>query len=265
MVTKKDLVYWIIILIIILVHKATTDSLENLQLINYIGFSGTLVSIILALVAIIYSFYQSYQNTTITTNLTKLNGKLKGSVYSLREIADEIKLNTENVYKKIEVGFRSTQSEIKKQLKNFADSPEMRKALIEETKHSEDLILGKEKTLEIIKRVPILEKNIYTLYLLAKTQKKLSISQTLSRKSNDPKEMPKGLEQLAGIFEGVEAGQFFFGIGISNALGIASVEINTSSPEEFLQVIKLHKVVTEYFESMTKSEHSEVDEWIKTL
>ncbi|QXE01743.1 hypothetical protein [Terribacillus sp. DMT04] len=56
-IEKKDMGYWIVILVLIMVGQFTFFYGDKNDIVSHIGFGGTIVSILLAVVAIIYSFY----------------------------------------------------------------------------------------------------------------------------------------------------------------------------------------------------------------
>lgn len=83
-IQRKDLVYFIIILVIVNLLVISAKVSNNLELINYFSFAGTLISIILAVIAIIYSFLQN----SVQTNSTI---KLLSSIDKIEEVTNELK------------------------------------------------------------------------------------------------------------------------------------------------------------------------------
>ncbi|MCP9277390.1 hypothetical protein [Bacillus wiedmannii] len=76
-VEKKDLAYWLIIIILFAVSTYTYKYSSNDDVITHWGFAGTIVSIILAIIAIVYTFFDNFTS--------------KSSHQKLEESADRIK------------------------------------------------------------------------------------------------------------------------------------------------------------------------------
>lgn len=72
LVTKKDMAYWIFIMILFIIFWVSSYTYKDIKFVEYISFSGTIVSIFLGIVAIIYSFFQTYDNTSTKGELSKL-------------------------------------------------------------------------------------------------------------------------------------------------------------------------------------------------
>ncbi|HDR4864611.1 TPA: hypothetical protein QCR55_000943 [Bacillus cereus] len=83
-VEKKDLAYWLIIIILFAVSTYTYKYSSNSDVITHWGFAGTIVSIILAIIAIVYTFFDNFTS--------------KSSHQKLEESADKIK----NITKKLD-------------------------------------------------------------------------------------------------------------------------------------------------------------------
>lgn len=60
-IEKKDMGYWIVILVLVLIGVLTVKLGDNPDVIDYLGFGGTIASILLAVVALIYSFFRPPQ------------------------------------------------------------------------------------------------------------------------------------------------------------------------------------------------------------
>lgn len=58
-VGKKDLIYWLLMLSMIIIFLTVFYFVGDEQLVSYFGFAGTIVGMILAIIALIYSFSQS--------------------------------------------------------------------------------------------------------------------------------------------------------------------------------------------------------------
>ncbi|MCU4794632.1 hypothetical protein [Bacillus cereus] len=76
-VEKKDLAYWLIIIILFAISSYTYKYSSNDAVITHWGFAGTIVSIILAIIAIVYTFFDNFTS--------------KSSHQKLEESADRIK------------------------------------------------------------------------------------------------------------------------------------------------------------------------------
>lgn len=86
-VTMKDLVYWIIMLILLNIFIITGRLSDNTTVLSYISFSGTLISIILAVIAIIYSYFQSSSFENMKTKLDDSVEKIQSATNDLESIS----------------------------------------------------------------------------------------------------------------------------------------------------------------------------------
>ncbi|PFJ00314.1 hypothetical protein [Priestia megaterium] len=93
--TKKDMTYWIIILILFIVGSFTFYYGSNKSMVSHIGFGGTIVSILLAVIAIIYSFYQSSTYESTTYKLDTSAQKIEEATTQLSDVS-EIKVVLES-------------------------------------------------------------------------------------------------------------------------------------------------------------------------
>lgn len=113
-ITKKDLGYWILILVLAIITILTWRLGDNPDVIGYLGFGGTIASILLAVVALIYSFFQTAAsgNTTailedsaerievVTKSLERVDGiaeiaqKLEDSLFILESVNTNVKTAT---------------------------------------------------------------------------------------------------------------------------------------------------------------------------
>lgn len=102
-ITKKDLGYWILILIGIIVTILTIKLADNATAVDYIGFAGTITSILLAVVALMYSFYQNNAYESTTQQLESSSKKIKkavkelNQVSELKEIVNEVRKESSNI------------------------------------------------------------------------------------------------------------------------------------------------------------------------
>ncbi|MFJ7825262.1 hypothetical protein [Psychrobacillus sp. NPDC096623] len=115
--TKKDMTYWILILIIILTVVSVWRTNDSSMLTNQLTLGGTLLSIFLAIIAIIFSFIQSSDTSShnkeiivkineLTQNMKYLNDlnsdtadeivKRKRNLKEIDGILDELKLEIGN-------------------------------------------------------------------------------------------------------------------------------------------------------------------------
>lgn len=92
--SKKDLVYWIIFLVVFHFFNITASLAKDIKLVEYIGFAGNVTSIILGVIAILYSFYQN--QTTVNASdkldqsiklLTEASSRVDTSVNQLHTIS----------------------------------------------------------------------------------------------------------------------------------------------------------------------------------
>ncbi|MEH7021020.1 hypothetical protein [Priestia megaterium] len=93
--TRKDMTYWIIILILFMVGSFTVYYGSDKDMVSHIGFGGTIVSILLAVIAIIYSFYQSSTYESTTYKLDTSAQKIEEATKQLSDVS-EIKAVLEN-------------------------------------------------------------------------------------------------------------------------------------------------------------------------
>lgn len=95
-ITKKDLGYWILILVLAIITILTWRLGDNPDVIGYLGFGGTIASILLAVVALIYSFFQTAASGNTTAILEDSAKKIESVTDSLKrvdkivEIADKL-------------------------------------------------------------------------------------------------------------------------------------------------------------------------------
>ncbi|MBU8690940.1 hypothetical protein KM918_27020 [Priestia megaterium] len=86
--TRKDMTYWIIILILFMVGSFTVYYGSNKDMVSHIGFGGTIVSILLAVIAIIYSFYQSSTYESTTYKLDTSAQKIEEATKQLSDVSE---------------------------------------------------------------------------------------------------------------------------------------------------------------------------------
>lgn len=85
LITKKDLFYWIVFLLIAILFILTIKLSPKTQVVEYFSFGGTLASILLATVAMIYSFYQNFSMQSSSERLNDSVNKIEKSLGSLDE------------------------------------------------------------------------------------------------------------------------------------------------------------------------------------
>ncbi|MDR4163681.1 hypothetical protein [Bacillus paranthracis] len=76
-VQKKDLIYWLIIVMVCAISHYTYKYKDSEQLISHWSFGGTIVSIILAIIAIVYTFYDNFTSKSSVQQLENSAGKIK--------------------------------------------------------------------------------------------------------------------------------------------------------------------------------------------
>ncbi|XDD41653.1 hypothetical protein AB3N58_10050 [Leptospira sp. WS60.C2] len=106
LITRKDLFYWLIFSIGLIIILISNEYNKDTNIVNYVGFAGTLISIILAVVAIIYSFFQNHTYSNINNqlnntseNLVKLVGLLNSTSIDYHKKNEEIINNYDNFSK----------------------------------------------------------------------------------------------------------------------------------------------------------------------
>ncbi|MEO2260426.1 hypothetical protein ABGV43_26345 [Paenibacillus amylolyticus] len=85
---KKDLVYWILILVLVIITVLTIRLGDNSDVISYVGFGGTIASILLAIVALIYSFFQAATSINTTTVLQDSAKRIEDVTKKLDKVDD---------------------------------------------------------------------------------------------------------------------------------------------------------------------------------
>ncbi|KOY12740.1 hypothetical protein [Paenibacillus xylanivorans] len=92
---KKDLTYWILILLILFTVVATWKTEDPGRLSAELALGGTILSILLGVVAIIFSFIQSSSSSRQSEKLIDRIAKMTSTVESLSRVSDSL----ENVNK----------------------------------------------------------------------------------------------------------------------------------------------------------------------
>ncbi|UOG50912.1 hypothetical protein [Leptospira noguchii] len=101
-ITKKDLVYWILMLGLLFLLSLTHNLGNNNNILNYLSFASTSISIVLSLLAIIYTFFQNfYQNSTVE-NLNKSSSDIRDSTNSLSLLMTKINEATSMLHQGID-------------------------------------------------------------------------------------------------------------------------------------------------------------------
>jgi hypothetical protein len=118
-IAKKDLVYWIIILAVLLIVIATKFWGESEKIIDKFGFAATITSLILSVLAIIYSYVQSHDTSTMMQSVND-------SINSLSNATEKIDNSTEKleIIEKIAVTLGNMKEEICSTTENQVSSLE---------------------------------------------------------------------------------------------------------------------------------------------
>lgn len=95
---KKDLAYWILILIIIISFVATWRTDDPGKLADQLSLGGTLISILLAVVAIIFSFIQSSDSSRSTLEVLDRINAATNSLDTLERLNKEMSTSFEKMY-----------------------------------------------------------------------------------------------------------------------------------------------------------------------
>lgn len=83
-IEKKDLVYWLIIILMVTLLSSNIGQAERLILDNW-AFAGTIVSIILAVIAILYTFDQSSTTVASTKKLEDAANRVEEATKGLED------------------------------------------------------------------------------------------------------------------------------------------------------------------------------------
>lgn len=171
LITKRDLIYWLIYCISVSIILATNQLHQNLNIVNYIGFAGTLISIILAVLAIIYSFFQNFTYSNVNNQLIETSEKIEDLINSLKDTSEnyskkneELIINydhyTKSLHQMIESKFDITKNEISAisdKLENIKTSSTTEK----EKDNTQNLNLKKQDIETFIKKT-----SVYGRYLI---------------------------------------------------------------------------------------------------
>ncbi|MGR5904429.1 hypothetical protein ACT7DI_01225 [Bacillus paranthracis] len=76
-VQKKDLIYWLVIVMVCAISHYTYKYKDSGELISHWSFGGTIVSIILAIIAIVYTFYDNFTSKSSAQQLENSAGKIR--------------------------------------------------------------------------------------------------------------------------------------------------------------------------------------------
>ncbi|EOP13225.1 hypothetical protein ICS_01389 [Bacillus cereus BAG2O-3] len=129
-VEKKDLAYWLIIIILFAVSTYTYKYSTNENVIAHWGFAGTIVSIILAIIAIVYTFFDNFTSKSSHQKLEESADKIKDitkkldsnnlvdSSNKIEEIGSKLEVITSKMDKQLE----SINNEINKMHNNTNQS-----------------------------------------------------------------------------------------------------------------------------------------------
>lgn len=126
LITGKDLAYWIVILLCLVVYFSSVQLYQNEDFTKYISFAGTVTSIILGVIAIIYSFFQSYDNSRNKDEIQKVYNDIDESICELKDNVKELEKMSENINKISEVTteLNKVVSKIEKDLSNVSSKVE---------------------------------------------------------------------------------------------------------------------------------------------
>lgn len=110
--TKKDMTYWILMIVLLLTVVSVWKTNDPESLTNQLSLGGTLLSIFLAIIAIIFSFIQSSDTNSHNKEMIGKMDALTNSLKYLDELNDE---------KSQEIATKSTElDEIKSLLESVA-------------------------------------------------------------------------------------------------------------------------------------------------
>jgi len=95
---KKDLAYWILILIIIISFVATWRTDDPGKLADQLSLGGTLLSVLLAVVAIVFSFIQSSDSTRSSSDVINKISEATQNIAVLHELYKEMGASVKTMY-----------------------------------------------------------------------------------------------------------------------------------------------------------------------
>src|SRR5699024_1674152 len=88
--TKKDLVYWLVGVLLILAVVIVWRTKDPSLLLDEISLGGTIISIVLALVAIFFTFIQSSESSRQSSNMIKQINKLTAQIINLSAMNEQL-------------------------------------------------------------------------------------------------------------------------------------------------------------------------------
>ncbi|ABZ98275.1 hypothetical protein [Leptospira biflexa] len=101
-ISKKDLTYIIIFLVMVNLVIFTRNFYQNQKVFEAIGFLSSVVSIILSVLAIIYTFFQNFHSSTAieqinsaSKNLSEISTKIKDAMSSFEKVSDNLNSDLE--------------------------------------------------------------------------------------------------------------------------------------------------------------------------
>jgi Na+-transporting NADH:ubiquinone oxidoreductase subunit NqrC len=109
---KKDLVYWLLILLIFISVVVAWRTRDPSLLINQISLGSTFLSILLAVVAIFFSIVQSNQSSRESNKTLKELNNLTTQIVSLNSIKDDLS-KVVNEYQNAIISFNSKSEAVK--------------------------------------------------------------------------------------------------------------------------------------------------------
>lgn len=110
---RKDMTYWILIIVVILVFVSVWKTEDSASLAGDLSLGGTLLSIFLAIIAIIFSFIQS---SDANSHNKQMIGKIDSLITSLKYLDD---LNNEKIQ---EIEIKSSElDELKSMINDVAE------------------------------------------------------------------------------------------------------------------------------------------------
>ncbi|EOP00138.1 hypothetical protein [Bacillus cereus] len=113
-VQKKDLIYWLIIVMVCAISHYTYKYKDSEQLISHWSFGGTIVSIILAIIAIVYTFYDNFTSKSSVQQLENSAEKIKDIT---KKLDSNQLVNSSNKIEDISVQLESIMSNMDNKLK----------------------------------------------------------------------------------------------------------------------------------------------------
>lgn len=247
-IQKKDLVYWLIIIIIVSLLSSDIGQTKRLVLDNW-AFAGTVVSIILAVIAILYTFDQSSTTVASTKKLEESANRVEDATKELENnnvsmVIADLEEKLEKIIKEMQHGINEN---ISSNIKSFFNTKNDRLSVDKNIQ-----ILSEEEWDKYLNSVLIEDVEaegmalIYSYFLF---EKKLVYSDEVTKKwVKTFSDSEFQTERFLGIFNGQ--------IRLYASLNVFDFKIISEDPER-AKFIYFNEVVYEKVKSIIEKEEIE--------